>query len=102
MTRHYFPGVERDAATERTTIGSVLITHQGGQRLIRTLLLDRLGNVEAVMDGTSVLETRSFDAFGKPRQGSYADANPARLPTGTNTPRGFGLVPDVGLEPTRF
>jgi len=89
VTRHYFPGVERDAATERTTIGSVLITHQGGQRLIRTLLLDRLGSVEAVVDGTSILETRSFDAFGKPRQGSYADANPARLPTGTNTPRGF-------------
>ena len=89
VTRHYFPGVERDAATERTTIGATLITHQGGQRLIRTLLLDRLGSVEAVADGTGLLETRSFDAFGKPRQGSYADANPARLPTNTNTPRGF-------------
>jgi RHS repeat-associated protein len=36
-----------------------------------------------------LIETRGYDAFGKPRTGTWTDASPPRLGTTTNTPHGF-------------
>lgn len=37
----------------------------------------------------ALIETRGYDAFGKPRTGTWANASPPRLGTTTNTPHGF-------------
>jgi len=69
---------------------AVLTRPVGGALRVNFLLKDRLGSVDAVTDAAGTLvETRGSDAFGKPRQGSWADANPPRLGTIANTPRGF-------------
>ena len=52
------------------------------------LLTDRLGSVDAIADASGTLrETRGYDAFGKPRQGTWADAN--TLPSVARTTKGF-------------
>ncbi|MBA3916421.1 MAG: RHS repeat-associated core domain-containing protein, partial [Acidobacteriales bacterium] len=66
------------------------VTGSGSTRHIDYLLTDRLGSVDAVANANGVLtETRGYDAFGKPRTGSWADAAPPRLGTTANTPHGF-------------
>ncbi len=69
---------------------AVLTRPVGGLLRVNYLLKDRLGSVDAVTDSSGTLvETRGSDAFGKPRQGTWADANPPKLGTIANTPRGF-------------
>ena len=69
---------------------AVLTRPSGGALNVKYLLKDRLGSVDTVTDATgNVVETRGYDAFGKPRQGSWADAVPPKLGTIANTPRGF-------------
>ena len=69
---------------------AVLTRPVGGLPRVNYLLKDRLGSVDAVTDSAGTLvETRGSDAFGKPRQGTWADANPPKLGTIANTPRGF-------------
>jgi RHS repeat-associated protein len=49
---------------------------------------DRLGSVDTVTDaGGNPVETRGYDAFGKPRQGNWADAVPPKFGTIANTPQ---------------
>jgi RHS repeat-associated protein len=90
----YFGGLERrysPAANDKTYVGSsAVVTQAGATRTVKYLLTDRLGSVDAVASASgALLETRGYDAFGKPRTGTWADALPPRLGTTTNTPHGF-------------
>ncbi len=90
-------------AFERSVVGTVserrvylgnhtqLSTRAGSTGVdIRYLLTDRLGSVDAVVDaGGTVRETRGYDPFGRPRQGTWADASPATLPSVERTTKGF-------------
>jgi RHS repeat-associated protein len=92
----YFPGVEQfvnSQGIQKTYVGSsVLVNTMGGVRRVDYLLTDRLGSVDAIANSNGVLtETRGYDAFGKPRTGTWANATPPRIgSTATsNTPHGF-------------
>ena len=45
------------------------------------MLKDRLGSVDAIIDTNSntLVDTRGYDAFGKPRNGNWSDATPAKF-----------------------
>jgi RHS repeat-associated protein len=54
------------------------------------MLTDRLGSVDAIANSAgNLIETRGFDAFGKPRTGTWADATPPRLTSTATTRHGF-------------
>jgi RHS repeat-associated protein len=77
---------------EKVYVGdyAVLTRPAGGSTRTNYLLKDRLGSVDTVTDANgAIAEQRGYDAFGKPRQGSWADLNPPRLSSISNTPRGF-------------
>lgn len=79
------------ASERRVYVGNhtQLSTRSGATGVqVSNLLTDRLGSVAAIADATGTLrETRGYDAFGKPRQGTWADAN--ALPSVARTTRGF-------------
>jgi RHS repeat-associated protein len=67
-----------------------VISRLGSTRKVEYLLKDRLGSVDAVANASgSVIETRGYDAFGKPRDGAWNDLTPARIASTTVTPKGF-------------
>lgn len=88
-TVQYFPGLERRTGKDTTYAGSVaVVTTASGTRRVDYQLTDRLGSVDAIADSTgTLLETRGYDAFGKPRTGTWGDAT--RLASTTTTPHGF-------------
>lgn len=90
----FFGGLERrytPIANDKTYVGSnSLVTQTGSVRTVAYLLTDRLGSVDAIANsGGALIESRGFDAFGKPRTGTWADASPARLGSTAITPHGF-------------
>ncbi|NJL18361.1 MAG: ParB N-terminal domain-containing protein [Nitrospira sp.] len=67
-----------------------VISKTGSTRKVEYLLKDRLGSVDAVANATgAITETRGYDAFGKPRDGSWNDLNPAKIASTAVTPKGF-------------
>ena len=70
--------------------GDAVITTTASTRTVNYLLTDRLGSVDSVADSTGALvETRGSDAFGKPRDGTWADLSPARIQSIAITEHGF-------------
>lgn len=92
-SRVYLPGYEHriDTGETKVYVGDyAVITRSGSTRKIDYLLKDRLGSVDAIANATGALtETRGYDAFGKPRTGTWADLSPARLQSTGVTPKGF-------------
>lgn len=88
-TVQYFPTLERRTGKDTTYAGSVaIVTTTSGTRRVDYQLVDRLGSVDAIADANgNLIETRGYDAFGKPRTGSWGDA--ARLASTATTPHGF-------------
>jgi RHS repeat-associated protein len=67
-----------------------VIRRTGSTRTVEYLLKDRLGSVDAVANSTgTITETRGYDAFGKPRDGSWNDLTPAKIASTAVTPKGF-------------
>jgi len=67
-----------------------VISTTGSTRKVEYLLKDRLGSVDAVASSAgAITETRGYDAFGKPRDGTWNDLNPARIASTAVTPKGF-------------
>lgn len=85
----YFPTLERRTGKDTVHAGSVaVVTNTSGSRRVDYQLVDRLGSVDAIADANgNLIETRGYDAFGKPRTGTWADAT--RLASTTTTPHGF-------------
>ncbi len=93
-SRVYLPGYEHrlDTGETKVYIGDYAVITSGGgnPRKVEYLLKDRLGSVDAVANAAgSVTETRGYDAFGKPRSGTWADLTPPKLASTTVTPKGF-------------
>lgn len=85
LERRYSP-----TAQDQLYTSNAIIIQTGSVRSGRYLLTDRLGSVDAITDTNGVIvESRGYDAFGKPRTGTWADATPPRLGTTANTPHGF-------------
>jgi RHS repeat-associated protein len=80
-----------DTGETKVYVGDfAVITRTGAARKVDYLLKDRLGSVDAVANAAGALtETRGYDAFGKPRSGTWSDLSPARLPSTNVTPKGF-------------
>ncbi|MBN8213217.1 MAG: VCBS repeat-containing protein [Xanthomonadales bacterium] len=91
--RVYLPGYEHrtDTGETKVYIGDyAVISTTGATRKVEYLLKDRLGSVDAVANASgSVIETRGYDAFGKPRNGTWNDLNPAKIASTAVTPKGF-------------
>ena len=91
--RVYLPGYEHrtDTGETKVYIGDyAVISTTGGTRKVEYLLKDRLGSVDAVANsGGAVIETRGYDAFGKPRNGTWNDLSPAKIASVAVTPKGF-------------
>jgi RHS repeat-associated protein len=91
--RVYLPGYEHRTDTGETKVyvgDYAVISRTGSTRKVEYLLKDRLGSVDAVANASgSVIETRGYDAFGKPRDGAWNDLNPAKIASTTVTPKGF-------------
>jgi len=91
--RVYLQGYEHRTDTGETKVylgDYAVISRSGSTRKVEYLLKDRLGSVDAVADGAGVVtETRGYDAFGKPRSGTWADLSPAKLQSTATTPKGF-------------
>jgi RHS repeat-associated protein len=79
------------AGSSKVYVGQdAVITTTATSRSVNYLLTDRLGSVDAVADSTGALiETRGSDAFGKPRDGTWADLSPARIQSIGVTEHGF-------------
>jgi RHS repeat-associated protein len=93
-SRVYLPGYEHKLDTNETKVyvgDYAVITSGGGNpRKVEYLLKDRLGSVDAITNSSgTVTETRGYDAFGKPRSGTWADLNPAKMASTAVTPKGF-------------
>jgi RHS repeat-associated protein len=92
-SRVYLPGYEHRTDTGETKVyvgDYAVISRTGSTRKVEYLLKDRLGSVDAVANATgAVIETRGYDAFGKPRDGSWNDLNPAKIASTAVTPKGF-------------
>jgi RHS repeat-associated protein len=86
LERRYTP-----AANDKLYVGSnTLITQSGSSRVVTYMLTDRLGSVDAIANSAgNLIETRGFDAFGKPRTGTWGDATPPRLTSTATTRHGF-------------
>jgi RHS repeat-associated protein len=91
--RVYLPGYEHrtDTGETKVYIGDyAVISKTGSTRKVEYLLKDRLGSVDAVANASgSVIETRGYDAFGKPRNGTWNDLSPAKIQSTAVTPKGF-------------
>ena len=91
--RVYLPGYEHrtDTGETKVYIGDyAVISRTGATRKVEYLLKDRLGSVDAVANASgSVIETRGYDAFGKPRNGTWNDLSPAKIASTEVTPKGF-------------
>ena len=91
--RVYLPGYEHrtDTGETKVYIGDyAVISRTGATRKVEYLLKDRLGSVDAVANSSgAVTETRGYDAFGKPRNGTWNDLNPAKIASTAVTPKGF-------------
>jgi RHS repeat-associated protein len=91
--RVYLPGYEHRTDTGETKVyvgDYAVISRTGATRKVEYLLKDRLGSVDAVANSTgAITETRGYDAFGKPRDGSWNDLNPAKIASTAVTPKGF-------------
>ncbi|MBX3712959.1 MAG: hypothetical protein KF800_13450 [Lysobacter sp.] len=91
--RVYLPGYEHRTDTGETKVyvgDYAVISRTGATRKVDYLLKDRLGSVDAVTDSTgAVTETRGYDAFGKPRSGTWNDLAPPKLGSVAVTPKGF-------------
>lgn len=91
--RVYLPGYEHrtDTGETKVYIGDyAVISKTGATRKVDYLLKDRLGSVDAVTDSAgTVTETRGYDAFGKPRSGTWNDLTPPKLGSVAITPKGF-------------
>lgn len=91
--RVYLPGYEHrtDTGETKVYIGDyAVISKTGATRKVEYLLKDRLGSVDAVTDNAgAVTETRGYDAFGKPRSGTWSDLSPPKLGSVATTPKGF-------------
>jgi RHS repeat-associated protein len=91
--RVYLPGYEHrtDTGETKVYIGDyAVISTTGATRKVEYLLKDRLGSVDAVANSSgSVIETRGYDAFGKPRDGSWNNLTPAKIASVAVTPKGF-------------
>jgi RHS repeat-associated protein len=91
--RVYLPGYEYriDTGETKVYIGDyAVISRTGSTRKVEYLLKDRLGSVDAVVNASgSVIETRGYDAFGKPRSGTWNDLIPAKIQSTAVTPKGF-------------
>lgn len=91
--RVYLPGYEHrtDTGETKVYIGDyAVISTTGGTRKVEYLLKDRLGSVDAVANSSgAVIETRGYDAFGKPRNGTWNDLSPAKIASVAVTPKGF-------------
>jgi RHS repeat-associated protein len=92
-SRVYLPGYEHRTDTGETKVyvgDYAVISRTGSTRKVEYLLKDRLGSVDAVANASgAVIETRGYDAFGKPRDGSWNDLNPAKIASTAVTPKGF-------------
>lgn len=91
--RVYLPGYEHrtDTGETKVYIGDyAVISTTGATRKVEYLLKDRLGSVDAVANSSgAVIETRGYDAFGKPRNGTWNDLSPAKIASTAVTPKGF-------------
>jgi RHS repeat-associated protein len=91
--RVYLPGYElrTDTGETKVYVGDyAVISRTGATRKVEYLLKDRLGSVDAVTDSAgTVTETRGYDAFGKPRSGTWSDLLQPRLGSVATTPKGF-------------
>lgn len=91
--RVYLPGYEHRTDTGETKVyvgDYAVISRTGATRKVDYLLKDRLGSVDAVTDSAgTVTETRGYDAFGKPRSGTWNDLAPPKLGSVAITPKGF-------------
>lgn len=91
--RVYLPGYEHRTDTGETKVyvgDYAVISRTGATRKVDYLLKDRLGSVDAVTDSAgTVTETRGYDAFGKPRSGTWNDLTPPKLGSVAITPKGF-------------
>jgi RHS repeat-associated protein len=94
--RLYFDGAEfvgnGDKHFPIADVGQVV--YRGGTRHVEYFATDRLGSVGSILaKGTSGVwganSSRSFDAFGKPRDAFGGDATPDTLPADPKTPLGF-------------
>jgi RHS repeat-associated protein len=92
-SRVYLPGYEHRTDTGETKVyvgDYAVISRTGATRKVEYLLKDRLGSVDAVANSSgTVTETRGYDAFGKPRDGSWNDLTPAKIASTAVTPKGF-------------
>ncbi len=91
--RVYLPGYEHrtDTGETKVYIGDyAVVSRTGATRKVEYLLKDRLGSVDAVANSSgAVTETRGYDAFGKPRSGTWNDLSPAKIASTAVTPKGF-------------
>jgi RHS repeat-associated protein len=91
--RVYLPGYEHRTDTGETKVyvgDYAVISKTGSTRKVEYLLKDRLGSVDAVASSAgAITETRGYDAFGKPRDGSWNDLSPAKIASTAVTPKGF-------------
>jgi RHS repeat-associated protein len=89
----YLPGYEHrpDTGETKVYVGDyAVISKIGATRKVEYLLKDRLGSVDAVTNASgAVIETRGYDAYGKPRSGTWNDLTPAKLQSTNVTPKGF-------------
>jgi len=92
-SRIYLPGYEHRLDTNETKVylgDYAVITNDSAGRKVEYLLKDRLGSVDAVASSAgAITETRGYDAFGKPRSGTWADLTPPKLGSTNVTPKGF-------------
>ncbi|TXI44935.1 MAG: hypothetical protein E6Q50_17210 [Lysobacter sp.] len=92
-SRIYLPGYEHRIDTNETKVyvgDYAVITNGSAGRKVEYLLKDRLGSVDAVASSAgAITETRGYDAFGKPRSGTWADLSPPKLGSTSVTPKGF-------------
>lgn len=91
--RIYLPGYEHrtDSGETKVYVGDyAVISRTGATRKVEYLLKDRLGSVDAVANAAgAVIETRGYDAFGKPRNGDWTDRAPPKIASTAVTPKGF-------------
>lgn len=84
--------IDAPALEHKVHLGDyAVITRPGtGSTRLEYLLKDRLGSVDAIADTLGRRrEARGYDAFGKPREGTWADRPDAKIASTATTPKGF-------------